>query len=70
MARSAFRFLLTLCMYAGVCLFLYPYVSGHPSYGLVFLFLGAIVTVSSGLLRCYLVDGDGEAHHRAHIRTP
>ena len=68
MARSGIRMLLTLLMYVGVCLFLFPYVSGHASYGLIFLFLGAVVTVSSGLLRCYLVDGDCEAH-RARIKT-
>lgn len=69
MATSGIRILLTVCMYAGVCLFLYPYFTGRLSYGLIFLFLGAVVTVSSGLLRCYLVDGDCAEHHRRHLKT-
>ena len=64
--RSTTRLLLTIFMYVGVVLFLYPYATSHMSSGVYFLICGAIVTLSCGALRCYLTDGD--CHDRTHTR--
>lgn len=56
--RSTVRILLTMFMYVGVVLFLYPYATSHMSSGLFFLICGAVLTLSCGALRCYLTDGD------------
>ena len=58
MSRSTLRILLTLSMYVGVALFLLPYFSGRLSTGLLLLILGGSVALVSGLLRCYLTDGE------------
>lgn len=64
--RSTVRILLTIFMYVGVILFLYPYATSHMSSGVYFLICGALVTLSCGALRCYLTDGD--CPDRAHTR--
>ena len=52
------RVLLTILMYAGVVVFLFPYVTGRITPGILFMILGAGLTVVCGLLRCYLTEGD------------
>ena len=52
------RVLLTILMYAGVVVFLFPYVTGRITTGILFMILGAGLTVVCGLLRCYLTEGD------------
>ncbi len=58
MSRSDLRILLTLLMYVGVLLFLYPYVWGTLSSGMLLLVGGAALTVMCGLLRAFCLDGD------------
>jgi hypothetical protein len=58
------RIVLTILMYAGVVVFLFPYFSGKLSTGAIFMIFGAGATVIFGLLRCYLTEGDcGKAPH-------
>ncbi len=52
------RVLLTILMYAGVVVFLFPYVTGRITTGILFMILGAGLTVVCGLLRCSLTEGD------------
>lgn len=56
--RKFMRVVLTVLMYAGVLVFLYPYVTGRIMAGIFFMVLGAGMTVVCGLLRCYLTEGD------------
>jgi hypothetical protein len=56
--RQALRIVLTILMYAGVVVFLYPYVRGTLSSSVIFMIVGAGSTVLFGLLRCYLTEGD------------
>lgn len=58
MHRATLRILLTIAMYVGVALFLLPYFSGRLSTGLLLLILGGSIAIISGLLRCYLTDGE------------
>lgn len=58
MSRSHVRILLTILMYAGVLIFLYPYVWGTLSSGMLLLIGGAAITVVCGLLRAFCADGD------------
>ena len=50
--------ILNILMYAGVALFLFPYISGHLSSGALFLILGASLAVLSGLSRAFFTEGD------------
>lgn len=52
------RIVLTILMYAGVVIFLFPYVTGRFTTGIFYMILGAGMTVVCGLLRCYLTEGD------------
>ena len=56
--RSTLRILLTIFMYVGVAVFIYPYATSHMTSGVYFLICGAILTLTCGALRCYLTDGD------------
>lgn len=56
--RKFMRVVLTILMYAGVLVFLYPYLTGRIMAGIVFMIVGAGMTVVCGLLRCYLTEGD------------
>lgn len=58
MSKGILRVTLTILMYAGVCVFLFPYVTGRLTAGIPFMILGAACTVICGLLRCYLTEGD------------
>ena len=58
MSKSILRTILTILMYAGVCVFLFPYFTGRITAGISFMILGAAGTVVCGLLRCYLTEGD------------
>jgi hypothetical protein len=50
--------MLTILMYAGIVVFLFPYVTGKLTTGIIFLIVGAGTAVVCGLLRCYLTEGD------------
>jgi hypothetical protein len=58
MTRRAVRTMLTILMYAGIVVFLFPYVTGKLTTGIIFLIVGAGTAVVCGLLRCYLTEGD------------
>ena len=58
MSRCTLRYLLTVLLYAGVGIFLVPYFTGHVVTGILFLIGGATLTIVSGILRCYLIEGD------------
>jgi hypothetical protein len=62
MSKSALRIFLTVLMYFGVVVFLYPYVVGTLSSGIFLLMAGAGLTVTCGLLRCFLTEGDCNKH--------
>lgn len=47
------RTLLTILMYAGVGVFLFPYFTGKASTAPVLMILGALISVVCGLARCY-----------------
>jgi hypothetical protein len=67
--KICIRTLFTIFMFVGVAIFLLPYFSGSLSNGKLFLILGASVAVGSGLLRCYLTEGDcTEVHASNHPR--
>jgi hypothetical protein len=56
--KSILRIVLTILMYAGVAVFLFPYFTGHIMTGILFMIVGAACTVVCGFLRCYLTEGD------------
>jgi hypothetical protein len=58
MSKPVLRTLLTILIYFGVLVFLYPYLTGHLYNGVIFLIGGAALTVVSGLSRCLLTEGD------------
>ena len=58
MSKGILRIVLTILMYAGVVIFLLPYFRGKVSAGILFMIVGAALTVVCGLLRCYLTEGD------------
>lgn len=56
--RHTVRTVLTILMYAGVGLFLLPYLTGKASTAPLLMVLGAMISVVCGLLRCYLTEGE------------
>ncbi|HZY63883.1 MAG TPA: hypothetical protein VFE38_15290 [Edaphobacter sp.] len=58
MSKKSLRKILTVLMYAGVVIFIYPYLSGKIMTGIWLMLLGALMAVVCGLLRCYLTEGD------------
>ena len=58
MHRQTARTLLTILMYAGVGIFLLPYITGKASSAPMLMLLGALVSVVCGLARCYMTEGD------------
>jgi hypothetical protein len=58
MSTCTLRYICTALIYVGVAIFLWPYLTGHISTGLVFLIAGLGLAVFFGLLRCYFTEGD------------
>ena len=58
MHKPTLCIILNILMYAGVGLFLFPYVSGHLSSGSLWLILGASIAVICGLSRAFFTEGD------------
>ena len=56
--KQVMRIVLTILMYAGVVVFIFPYLTGRITTGIVYMIVGAATTVVCGLLRCYLTEGD------------
>jgi hypothetical protein len=58
MSRCTLRNIFTVLIYAGVAVFLYPYVTGHLSNALIYLVAGIGLAVLCGILRCACIEGD------------
>lgn len=56
--KKFMRVVLTILMYSGVVVFIYPYLTGRIMTGIFYMIVGAGMTVVFGLLRCYLTEGD------------
>jgi hypothetical protein len=56
--KQTARTLLTILMYAGVGVFLLPYITGKASTAPMLMLLGGLIAVVCGLARCYLTEGD------------
>jgi hypothetical protein len=57
LSKPAVRILLTIAMYAGVVLFLFPYLTGRVFTGVLLVITGAALAVIAGLARCFLTEG-------------
>jgi hypothetical protein len=58
MTKRVMRVVLTILMYAGIVIFLLPYITGRLTTGINLLIIGAGAAIICGLLRCYLTEGD------------
>jgi hypothetical protein len=58
MSRCTLRNIFTVLIYAGVAIFLYPYLTGHFSHALLYLAAGIGLAVLCGILRCVCIEGD------------
>ena len=58
MSRCTLRNIFTVLLYAGVGLFLFPYLTGHLGHALMYLLIGIGVAVVCGILRCCFLEGD------------
>ncbi len=69
MSRAVVRIVLTILMYAGVVVFLSPYLTGRVFTGVLFVITGAGIAVVAGLARCLLTEGDctEQDHIKQHI---
>ncbi|CAN5769610.1 hypothetical protein BH10ACI4_BH10ACI4_14970 [soil metagenome] len=63
MSRCTLRYVFTIVMYAGIVVFLIPYVRGEISTGMIFLIIGGAVAVSCGMLRCYYTEAKSQDPH-------
>jgi hypothetical protein len=70
LSKPACRITLTILMYAGVLLFLFPYLSGRVFTGVVFVITGAALAVVAGLARCFLTEGDCTERDSIKQRIP
>jgi len=70
MSRCTLRRIFTVLIYAGVGLFLYPYLTGKLSSGLIYLVAGIAIAVLAGILRCVCIEGDcAEREAKASIES-
>ena len=70
MSRCTLRRIFTTLIYVGVAMFLYPYITGRLSSGLIFLVVGIAIAVLAGILRCVCIEGDcAEREARASIES-
>lgn len=58
MSRCTLRSIFTVLIYAGVGVFLFPYVSGHHAHTVAFLMTGLLAAVVFGIVRCFFMEGD------------
>ncbi|HEV2647108.1 MAG TPA: hypothetical protein VGU46_12150 [Acidobacteriaceae bacterium] len=71
MSRCTLRNIFTVLIYAGVAVFLYPYVTGHFSSAVIYLAVGIGLAVLCGILRCVCIEGDcPERLPSANPKTP
>ena len=64
MSKSILRIILTILMYAGVCVFLFPYFTGRITAGIPFMIFGAGCTVVCGLLAFVVLNQRGDRSRR------
>jgi hypothetical protein len=57
LSKAVVRTTLTILMYAGVLLFLFPYLSGRVFTGVAIVIAGAALAIVAGLARCFLTEG-------------
>jgi hypothetical protein len=57
LSKPLVRIILTIAMYAGVVLFLFPYLTGRVFTGVILVIIGAALAVIAGLARCFLTEG-------------
>jgi hypothetical protein len=70
MSRRTLRSIFTVLLYAGVGVFLYPYLTGHLTSALIFLVVGIGLAVLCGVLRCCFAEGDcTEREYMPHNST-
>jgi hypothetical protein len=69
LSKPLCRTALTIALYAGVVLFLVPYLTGRVFTGVLVAIAGAALAVVAGLARCYLTEGDctERDHLKQHI---
>jgi hypothetical protein len=71
MSRCTLRYLVTVLLYAGVAIFLWPYFTGRIATGIFFLVGGITLAVVCGIVRCGLTEGDCPDRIAAnHNRNP
>lgn len=80
MSRCTLRSIFTVLLYAGVGIFLYPYLTGHFSNAVLYLVAGIGLAVLCGVLRCCFAEGDctereyltpkASESDRSHPHTP
>jgi hypothetical protein len=58
MSRCTLRNIFTVLIYAGVAIFLYPYLTGHFSSAAIYLVVGIGLALLCGILRCVCIEGD------------
>lgn len=58
MSRCTLRNIFTVLLYAGVGVFLFPYLTGHLGHALMYLLIGIGIAVIFGILRCCCVEGE------------
>ena len=58
MSRCTLRRIFTVLLYFGVAIFLYPYLTGRLSGGILYLVGGIGLAVLCGILRCVCMEGD------------
>jgi hypothetical protein len=58
MSRCTLRNIFTVLIYAGVAVFLYPYLTGRFTSATLYLVIGIGLAVLCGILRCVCVEGD------------
>lgn len=56
MSRCTLRNIFTVLLYAGVGVFLFPYLTGHLGHALMYLLIGIGVAVVCGILRCCFME--------------
>jgi hypothetical protein len=58
MSRCTLRNIFTILIYAGVAIFLFPYLTGHFSNAVLYLAAGLGLAVLCGVMRCVCIEGD------------
>lgn len=58
MSRCTLRNIFTVLLYAGVGIFLFPYLTGHFSNAIPYLVAGIGLSVLCGVVRCFYTEGD------------